>query len=224
MRNPRRDLPLGLIAGTGIIMALYLGLNAVYLRALPLEAMAATPRIGDTAAAALFGSGAARLVSAAVVVSTFGCLSATILYSPRIYLAMARDGLFFRSLAAVHPRFRTPARSLWAQSAWAIVLTASGTYEQLYTYVVFAAVLFHVATGAAVFTLRRKRPDAPRPYRVWGYPWVPALFIAASLALVANTLWEKPVESLWGLGLVVLGLPAYAWWRRGGAGAADGSQ
>jgi APA family basic amino acid/polyamine antiporter len=224
MRNPRRDLPLGLIAGTGIIMALYLGLNAVYLRALPLEAMAATPRIGETAAAALFGSGAARLVSAAVVVSTFGCLSATILYSPRIYLAMARDGLFFRSLATVHPRFRTPARSLWAQSAWAIVLTASGTYEQLYTYVVFAAVLFHVATGAAVFTLRRKRPDAPRPYRVWGYPWVPALFIAASLALVANTLWEKPVESLWGLGLVVLGLPAYAWWRRGGAGAADGSQ
>jgi APA family basic amino acid/polyamine antiporter len=221
MRNPKRDLPLGLIAGTGIIMALYLGLNAVYLRALPLDAMAATPRIGETAAAALFGAGGARLVSAAVVVSTFGCLSATILYSPRIYLAMARDGLFFRSLAAVHPRFRTPARSLWAQSGWAIVLTASGTYEQLYTYVVFAAVLFHVATGAAVFALRRKRPGAPRPYRVWGYPWVPALFIAASLALVGNTLWEKPVESLWGLGLVALGLPAYAWWRWRGAGAAD---
>jgi APA family basic amino acid/polyamine antiporter len=183
--------------------------------------MAATPRIGETAAAALFGPGAARLVSAAVVVSTFGCLSATILYSPRIYLAMARDGLFFRSLAAVHPRFRTPARSLWAQSGWAIVLTVSGTYEQLYTYVVFAAVLFHVATGAAVFALRRKRPGAPRPYRVWGYPWVPALFIAASLALVGNTLWEKPVESLWGLGLVALGLPAYAWWRWRGAGAAD---
>lgn len=214
MRDPRRDLPLGLIAGTGIVMALYLALNAVYLRALPLEAMAATPRIGETAAAALFGPGGARLVAAAVVVSTLGCLSATILYSPRIYLAMARDGLFFRSLAAVHPRFRTPARSLWAQSAWAIVLTASGTYEQLYTYVVFAAVLFHVATGAAVFALRSKRPDAPRPYRAWGYPWVPALFIAASLALVGNTLWEKPVESLWGLGLVALGLPAFAWWRR----------
>jgi APA family basic amino acid/polyamine antiporter len=214
MRDPGRSIPRGLIAGTAIILALYLALNVVYLRALPLDAMAGTPRIGETAAAALFGPGGGRAVAAAVVVSTFGCLAATILYSPRIYLAMARDGVFFRSLAAVHPRFRTPARSLVAQSGWALVLTVSGTYEQLYTYVVFAAVLFHVAAGAAVFVLRKKRPDAPRPYRVWGYPWVPALFIAASCVLVGNTLWEKPVQSLWGLGLVALGLPAYAWWRR----------
>ncbi|MGB5477615.1 MAG: amino acid permease, partial [Thermoanaerobaculia bacterium] len=137
-----------------------------------------------------------------------------ILYSPRIYLPMARDGVFFHSLAAVHPKFHTPGRSLWAQSLWAIALTLSGTYEQLYTYVVFAAVLFHAATTAAVFVLRRKLPDAPRPYRVWGYPVVPALFVLASILLIANTLIEKPIESLLGLGLVALGLPAYFWWRR----------
>ena len=109
---------------------------------------------------------------------------------------------------------RTPVRSLWAQSLWAIVLTASGTYDQLYTYVVFAAVVFHVATGAAVFVLRRTRPLAPRPYRVWGYPVVPALFILSSLILVANTLIERPLESALGLLLVALGVPAYLFWRR----------
>ncbi len=214
MRDPKRNLPRGLIWGTLTILALYVLLNLVYLRALPVAAMAASPRIGETAAEALFGAAGGRLLSVAVLISTFGCLAATILYSPRIYLAMARDGVFFRSLAVVHPRHRTPGRSLWAQSAWAIVLTLSGSYEQLYTYVVFAAVLFHVGTGAAVFVLRRKRPELKRPYRVWGYPWVPALFILASVALVGNTLLEKPVESLLGLGLVALGVPAFVLWRR----------
>ena len=214
MRDPKRNLPLGLIWGTLAIVTLYMLLNVLYLRALPVTAMAQTSRIGETAAVALFGAAGGRLLSAAVLVSTFGCLAATILYSPRIYLAMARDGVFFRSLAAVHPRHRTPGRSLWAQSGWAIVLTLSGTYEQIYTYVVFAAVLFHVATGAAVFVLRRKRPEMVRPYRTWGYPWVPALFLLGSVLLVANTLSEKPVESLLGLGLVFLGVPAFAFWRR----------
>jgi APA family basic amino acid/polyamine antiporter len=154
------------------------------------------------------------MLSLAVLISTFGCLAATILFSPRIYLAMARDGVFFRSLATVHPRHRTPGRSLWAQSGWAIVLTLSGTYEQIYTYVVFAAVLFHVGTVAAVFVLRRKRPHLERPYRTWGYPWVPVAFVFASVLLVGNTLYEKPVESLLGLGLVALGGPAFVFWRR----------
>jgi APA family basic amino acid/polyamine antiporter len=127
---------------------------------------------------------------------------------------MAEDGVFFRSLAEVHPRFRTPVRSLWAQTAWALLLTLSGTYEQLYTYVVFVSVMFHAATAAAVFVLRRTRPDHPRPYRTWGYPAVPALFILACLLLVGNTLAEKPVESLLGLGLLALGLPAYLWFRK----------
>jgi basic amino acid/polyamine antiporter, APA family len=189
----------------------------VYARALPVSAMAETPRIAETAASALFGPGAARLVSLVVLVSTFGCLSSTILYSSRIYLPMAEDGLFFRSLARIHPTYRTPVPSLWAQTAWSVVLTVSGTYSQLYTYVIFASVVFHAMTAAAVFVFRRRLPDAPRPYRTWGYPVVPALFILACLLLIANTLKESPVESLVGLGIVALGVPAYAMFRRGGA-------
>jgi APA family basic amino acid/polyamine antiporter len=127
---------------------------------------------------------------------------------------MAQDGLFFPALARVHPRYRTPAASIVAQGLWAVALTLTGTYAQLYTYVVFAAVVFHTLTGAAVFVLRRTRPQTPRPYRVWGHPLVPAAFIAASLGLVANTLLERPVESMAGLGLVALGVPAYLFWRR----------
>jgi APA family basic amino acid/polyamine antiporter len=213
MRRPRRTLPFGLVWGTVIIMALYLMINLVYLRTLPLGQMADTPRIAETAASALFGAGGGKLMSLAVLVSTFGCLSATVLYSSRIYLPMARDGVFFRGLAAVHPRFHTPGRSLWAQSGLAMVLALSGTYEQLYTYVVFAGLLFHVATAGAVIVLRVKRPDLERPYRVFGYPWVPILFILASILLVANTLLESPVESLIGLAFLAAGVPAYLWWR-----------
>jgi APA family basic amino acid/polyamine antiporter len=178
--------------------------------------MGTTSRIGETAAIALLGPQAAKLVSLAILISTFGCLSCTILYSSRIYLPMAQDGLFFRAVASIHPRYRTPDVSLWTQSGWAVLLTLSGTYEQIYTYVIFAAVLFHVMTGAAVFVLRRTRPDLPRPYKTWGYPVVPALFILASLILLLNTLNERPTESLLGLGLVALGLPAYFWWRKRG--------
>jgi APA family basic amino acid/polyamine antiporter len=127
---------------------------------------------------------------------------------------MAQDGLFFPALAQIHPRHRTPGACILAQGAWSVVLALSGTYEQLYTYVIFAAVVFHTLTGAAVFVLRRTRPDAARPYKAWGYPLVPAIFILASLMLVGNTLVERPVESLLGLGIVALGLPAYAFWRR----------
>lgn len=214
VRDPARSLPRGLILGTAAVIVLYLLLNLAYVRALPVADMAAEPRIAEAAAGRLFGDVGARLVSLAVLVSAFGCISSTILYSSRLYLPMAADGLFFRPLAAVHPRFRTPVRSLWAQSAWASVLALSGTYAQLYTYVVFASVVFHAATAAAVFVFRRRRPDLPRPYRTWGYPAVPALFILACLLLIGNTLAESPMESLLGLGLLLLGLPAYAWFRR----------
>lgn len=214
MRDPGRSLPRGLIGGTLLITALYLLANLVYLRALPLERLAAEPRVAEAAATVLFGALGGRLLSAAVVVSSFGCLAATILYSSRIYQPMASDGVFFRSLARIDPARHVPANSLWAQSAWAVLLTLSGTYNQLFTYVVFVAVLFHVLTGAAVFTLRRKAPALARPYRVWGYPVVPILFIVASGWIVVNTVLERPVESLLGLGIIALGLPAYAYWRR----------
>ena len=217
MRDPGRSLPRGLILGTAAVMLLYLLLNLVYERALSVPAMAGTPRIAETAAAVLFGPGAARLISLAVLISTFGCISSTILYTSRIYLPMAEDGLFFRSLARIHPHYRTPVPSLWAQTAWAVVLTVSGTYSQLYTYVVFASVVFHALTAVAVFVFRRRLPEAPRPYRTWGYPVVPALFILACLLLIGNTLQASPRESLIGLALVALGLPAYALFRRSSA-------
>ncbi|MGH9460815.1 MAG: APC family permease, partial [Vicinamibacteria bacterium] len=193
---------------------LYTLVNLVYVRALSVAEMSATGRIGETAAQSLFGPLGGRLLTAAVLVSVFGCLSATILFAARIYLPMAQDGAFFPSLARIHPRYATPAACLVAQGIWAIMLTFSGSYEQLYTYVVFAVVFFHAATGIGVFVLRRTRPDAPRPYSTWGYPWVPALFVFSSVAIFANTLVERPMESLIGALLLVLGLPAYGFWRR----------
>ena len=214
MRNPARDLPLGIVAGTVAITLLYLLVNLAYVRTLTVEEMAATSRIGETAAQSLFGPLGGRLLTAAVLVSIFGCISATVLWSARIYLPMAQDGSFFPSLARIHPRYATPAACLVAQGVWATLLTFSGSYEQLYTYVIFAVVFFHAATGTAVFVLRRTRPDAPRPYSTWGYPWVPAIFVLSSLGLCANTLIERPVESLVGVLFLVLGLPAYAFWQR----------
>jgi basic amino acid/polyamine antiporter, APA family len=214
MKRPERDIPWGLISGTLAVMALYVLANLVYVRALPVEAMAATGRIGEAAAAALFGPWGARLMSAAVLVSTFGCLSATILYAARVYLPMAEEGLFFRGMARIHPVYRTPVACLVVQGIWAAVQACSGSYAQLYTYVVFTVFFFHAATGCSLFVLRRTRPDMPRPYRVWGYPVVPLLFVISSGALVANTLWEKPVESLGGLLLVATGVPVYWWWSR----------
>lgn len=223
LRRPERDLPLGLAGGTALVTLLYLLLHFVYLRALPVVAIGASSRVAEAAAASLFGAGGARWMAAAVLVSSFGCLATTILYSSRIYPPMADDRVFFRGLARIDPVTRVPVRSLWAQSAWAVILTLTGTYGQLYTYVVFVAVLFHVGAGAAVFVLRRSRPQAPRPYRVWGYPWVPLAFLAASLLLVVNTLVERPMESLAGLVLVALGLPAYRHWRRRSRADAESS-
>ena len=217
MRDPARNLPRSLLAGTVVVILLYLITNAVYFRALPMQIMAETPRIGESAAAMLFGPLGARLVSAAVVLSTFGCLSATILWAARIYLPMAEDGVFFRSLAWIHPRYRTPSNSIVAQGVWSIALTFSGTYNQLITYVIVAVFLFHAATGAAVIVLRRTRPDAPRPYRVWGYPVLPLIVVLSAMAFVGNALVEKPWESGIGMALLALGIPAYLWWRRTGA-------
>jgi APA family basic amino acid/polyamine antiporter len=211
MRDPARDLPHALVWGTTACTVLYLLVNLVYFRALPLGEVAATERLGEAAAGALFGGAGARGLSAAIVVSAFGCLAASILYSARLYLPMAQDGLFAASLERCTDSSARPGAA-WGPGGWATLLALSSTYEQLYT-MVFIAVLFHAATGAALFVLRRRRPDAVRPYRAWGYPVVPGLFVIASLWLAANTMTERPVESLLGLGLLLFGLPAYGYWR-----------
>ena len=214
IRNPSRSLPRGMLIGTSVTAVLFILINVVYLRALPTMELGRSPGIGEAAAGALFGPKFAALVTLAVFIAVFGCLSSNVLTAARIYLPMAQDGLFFRSLAKIHPVHRTPTACIVAQGVWSIVLTFSGSYEQLGTYVIFAMFLFHTATGAALFVLRRRRPNWPRAYRAWGYPWTSIVFILTSLAFVTNTLIVRPIESLWGLLLMALGLPAYLWWRR----------
>jgi APA family basic amino acid/polyamine antiporter len=218
VKDPQRNLPRALVLGTVIITVLYLLMNYVYLLAMPAREMAGVVRIAERAATALHGPTAAGFISAAVIVSTFGALNGAIFAGPRVYFAMARDRAFFRKVAEVHPRFRTPAFAILLQAIWAGLLTLSGTYEQLFTYVVFVTLLFWVAAIGAVFVLRRKAPDLPRPYRTWGYPVVPMVFIVASVTILVNTLFARPVESLAGLGITALGVPVYYHWhRRGGA-------
>jgi APA family basic amino acid/polyamine antiporter len=214
MRRPSRDLPLALVTGVATVIALYLLLNLVYLRTLPFAELARTTRAAEAAASRLVGETGAGWVSGAIALSAFGCLASTIVYSSRIYQPMAADGLFFRAVARIDPRWHVPVASLWLQSLWAVALTLSGTYTQLFTYVTFAGVVFHVLAGLALFRLRVTRPGMARPYRVWGYPIVPALFVAGMLALVVNTLRAAPVESMLGLAAIALGIPGYVWWRR----------
>lgn len=214
VRDPQRTLPRALVAGIVIIATVYISVNVAYLFAVPIEEMQGVVRIGEFAASRLAGPAGGTFIAATVVLSTFGCNAAAILAGSRLLFAVARDGLFLRSVSVVHPRFRTPHVAIVATSAWAAVLAWTGTYEQLFTYVVFGSMLFHVGCGLAVFRLRRTRPDTPRPYRTWGYPIVPLIFVLGSLAMVVNTLMERPVESIAGLGFIALGIPAYWYWKR----------
>jgi APA family basic amino acid/polyamine antiporter len=182
------------------------------------DGVAASDRVAAEAVSRVAGSGAGRLIAAAILVSIFSAANGLTISAPRVYYAMARDGLFFRRLAAVHPRYGTPAASIVAGTAWSMVLAVSGTFEQLLTYVVFVGWIFYGLGAACVFILRRTRPDASRPFRVPGYPWTPLLFIVAAAALVANTIATQPVRAAIGIGVVLLGLPVYFVWRtRSGA-------
>jgi APA family basic amino acid/polyamine antiporter len=214
VKKPEKTIPLSLLLGTAGVVLIYLLINSVYLAALPLEKMSGVARIGELAATSLFGQRAAGLVAAAITISTFGCLAATILFGPRVYYAMAESGLFFRSMSVIHPRFRVPGRAIIWQGVWASLLCFSGTYQTLYEYVVFALVLFFAATGAAVLVLRTKKPDLPRPYHVWGYPAVPLIFVLINLAVFGNSLYSQPRESLLGLLIILAGVPAFLYWKR----------
>src|SRR5262249_9741160 len=150
----------------------------------------------------------------AVVVSSFGCLAATVLYAARIYGPMAEDGVFPRRFAAIDPRWRTPVAALWLPCAWGVVLALTGGCPALFVYVPFGSLLFHVLGGLALFRLRSARPEAPRPYRAHGWPWIPALFVIATLLLAGTSLAGAPRESALGLLMIAAGLPAYRWWRR----------
>lgn len=215
IKDPKRNVPLALTVGILSITTVYLVVNVAYVHALSLEEMSGVSRIAERAAAALVGPWGATFVAMTVVVSTFGCNAAAILAGSRLLFAMASDGVFFPAARKVHPVYHTPHLAIIGLTVWASLLALSGTYEQLFTYVMFASILFSVATGCALFKLRWSRPDQPRPYRTWGYPVVPIVFIAGSAAFVVNTLLERPVEAFAGLGLVALGIPAYWYWSRG---------
>jgi basic amino acid/polyamine antiporter, APA family len=214
VKRPERTLPLALILGTGIVIAIYLGLNLVYYRVLTLPEIAASPRVAADAMRRLVGPWGSQLTAVAIVIAVFGSLNGSILAGARVYYAMAKDGLFFRWCAAVHPRFRTPHVSLVVQGLWSCLLVLLANYEQLFTYTVFAAWIFYALTALAVIILRRSRPDLPRPYRVPGYPVVPILFVLTAAAFVANTLVEKTREAGFGTLLVLAGIPVYWFWRR----------
>jgi len=214
IRNPRRNLPLALILGTSSITVLYVLTNIIYLYALPIDEIVGVVRIAEKSSVALFGGTTADFISIAVLISVFGALNGSILAGPRVYYAMAKDNLFFQKVAEVHPRYRTPSFAIVIQGVWACVLALSGTFEQIITFVMFVSVIFWIAAAASVFTLRRKYPDLPRPYKTWGYPVVPVLFIIASVGILLNTLIEKPVESLAGVGITLIGIPVYYHWKR----------
>ncbi|MGE0814684.1 MAG: APC family permease [Vicinamibacterales bacterium] len=218
IKDAARTVPRALILGTLALMTIYVAVNLAYVFTLSVDEMSGVTRIAEKAVTVLVGPAGAALVAASVVISTFGCNVAAVITCSRTCFAMASDGRFFRAAATVHPEYRTPHVAIVITSTWAALLTLTGGYEALFTYVTFASVLFGTFGGVAIFVLRARHPEVHRPYRAWGYPVVPALYVLGSLALVWNTLMERPGASIAGLGLVALGLPFYYYRSRDARG------
>ncbi len=230
VKNPSRNLPLSLALGTGIVILLYVMANVVYLNVLPLDGdqngatvmargikFAADDRVGTAAMQQIFGASGSSLMAAAILVSTFGCCNGLILAGARVYYAMAKDGLFFQRVADIHPRFHSPVVSLVVQAIWTCLLTLSGSYSQLLDYIIFAVLVFYIMTIYSLFVLRKKQPNAERPYRAIGYPVLPAVYILLALFIDGVLLLYKPRYTWPGLIIVLLGIPVYLLWSRGAA-------
>jgi APA family basic amino acid/polyamine antiporter len=234
VKNPSRNLPLSLVLGTGIVIFLYVACNVIYLNILPLDGSpsgatilergikyAAEDRVGTAVMTQMFGTTGGKLMAIAIMISTFGCCNGLILAGSRVYYAMAKDGLFFRSVSRLHPTYKTPAVSLMVQMVWTCVLCVSGSYGQLLDYIIFAVLVFYILTIFGLFVLRRTHPDAERPYRAIGYPVLPAIYIVMALFIDVVLLRYKPQYTWPGLIIVLLGIPVYYLWsRRSGAPAA----
>ncbi len=214
VKEPRRNVPLAMVLGVLVVGAIYLAMNMVYVYALPLKEVAKYETIAHAAATQLFSPGAANWLSGMIAISCFSAAAACTLAGSRVYLAMAQDGVFFRRMAEIHPKWRTPAFSLIGQGIWAAVLTMSGRYDQLYTYVIFGMVLSYTLTVIGLFVLRWKRPDVPRPYRCTGYPWLPGIYVLVGVAWTLNTIIQRPTEAFWGATIVLIGIPGYLYWKR----------
>jgi APA family basic amino acid/polyamine antiporter len=214
IKNPKKNLPLALIIGTVVIFVLYIIINIAYLKVLPMDSLIGEIKVGEATAKSLYGPGIAGAFVVVVIISMFGSLNGNILVGPRISYAMAKDKLFFSKAADVHPKFHTPGNAIMIQGFWASVLALSGTFEEIITLVVFVNFMMWIAASSTVFVLRKKQPELERPYKVWGYPYVPAFFIIFSSAIMINTFFESPQQSLMGIGLTLLGIPAYLYWKK----------
>jgi APA family basic amino acid/polyamine antiporter len=219
IKNPGKNIPRGLILGTLSVTLIYFLVNVVYVSALPVERMKGVARIGELASTQLFGPTATLFISSTIMISIFGCLSASILYGPRVFFAMAQDRCFFKSMRYVHPRYRVPTKAIVWQGIWSSLLCISGTYQDLFEYVVFALVIFWAATGLAVIILRFKQPEIPRPYKTLGYPVLPILFVLINLGVFLNTIWAQPLQSFIGLIILIVGIPAFLYWHSKERGA-----
>ena len=214
IRNPSRNVLRALAAGVGVVIAVYLLANLAYLRVLSIPEIAASAHVGADAAERVMGPVGGTLVSLIILTSIVGTLNGCFLTMPRVYFAQASDGLFFRRFTAVHPRYRTPGFAIAAQAVWSAVLILTGTYETLVVYAMFALWLMYAFMIGAVMVLRRTQPDLPRPYRMWGYPVTPLLFLGIAILFLANMLITQPGPSFAALGLIVAGVPVYVLWRR----------
>src|SRR5713101_9640718 len=214
VKDPRRNVPLAMVLGVLAVGTIYLAMNMTYVYAMPLNEIAKYETIAHAAATKLFSPAAAVWLSAMIAISCFSAAAACTLSGSRVYLAMAQDGVFFRRMAVIHPRWRTPVFSLIGQGIWAAVLTMSGRYDQLYTYVIFVMVLSYTLTVIGLFVLRWKRPDVPRPYRCTGYPGLPAIYILVGVTWILNTIIQRPTEAFGSAAIVLVGVPVYLYWKR----------
>jgi basic amino acid/polyamine antiporter, APA family len=214
VKNPRRNVPLAMVLGVLAVGVIYVAMNVTYMYALPLTEIANHETIAHAAAAALFSPRAAVWLSLMIAISCFSAAATCTLSGARVYLAMAQDGVFFKRMAVIHPKWRTPAFSLIGQGIWAAALTLSGRYDQLYTYVIFGMVLSYTLTVVGMFLLRWKRPEIPRPYRCTGYPWLPAIYVLIGAAWILNTIIRRPLEAFWSSAIVLIGVPGYLYWKR----------
>ena len=214
VKDPQRNIPRALVSGLLLVGVIYLVINAVYIYGLPMGEIAQATAVAKSSALVLFSARAANWLGLVIALSCFGAMASCIMSGARVYYAMAEDGVFFKGLARVNPRWHTPVASLVLQGIWSAALALSGKYDQLFTYVMFMMVLSYVLTVAALFVLRRKMPDRERPYRCTGYPWLPALYVALGGIWALNALWARPKEALAGIVIVLIGVPFYFYWRR----------
>jgi amino acid transporter len=212
VQEPQRNFPRALVGGVSLVAVIYLLFSAACLKILPFESVAASQHIASDVVEHVAGRGAAFWITVAMAISALGSMNSSVLSGARVPYAMARDGIFFKIADGIHPKYRTPGRALIFQGVLASLMALTGTFEELTNLFIFATWIFYGLAVVALFRLRRSEPELPRPYRCWGYPWVPGVFVAGALALTLNIWIDRPGRSSIGFLLILVGLPFYRWW------------